>query len=344
MSDAAEPSGTPALPETVTPAESGHSLPALPEAQPVVAGPPPAEAQAAEVAIVSPAEPSRHAFPCASLFSSSDLRKLRVRHEDFIRSLSAQLSIYLRLDFGLRMAKLEGRKFHDFLQALPNPAYLASFRLHPLPGKCRLEISPRLALAIVDRQLGGSGQCAEGPQEVTELEIRLLSRFVDIIIGEWCNFWRPVLDLRPELAETETNSRSVQHDSRNTTFLVLAIEAKLGEITEQIQLVFPYGVLKPLLDKLNATVQQSEQENAEVEKPSTSWNPALDELHLTLTAELPSVTLSAAQLAKLKPGDLLPFELSAASRVQVNIANRPKFLAVLGTIDDRKAIRLERRV
>src|SRR6185503_19121468 len=39
--------------------------------------------------------------------SPTELRRLRIRHEDFIRILAARLSIYLRMDFSLQMSKLQ---------------------------------------------------------------------------------------------------------------------------------------------------------------------------------------------------------------------------------------------
>src|ERR1041384_1779026 len=45
-------------------------------------------------------------FRQPAFLAPSELRKLRLRHEDFIRSLAARLSIYLRLGFSLQMAKL----------------------------------------------------------------------------------------------------------------------------------------------------------------------------------------------------------------------------------------------
>src|SRR5262245_16951791 len=39
--------------------------------------------------------------------SPGELRRLRIRHEEFIRALAARLSIYLRLEFSLQMSKLQ---------------------------------------------------------------------------------------------------------------------------------------------------------------------------------------------------------------------------------------------
>ena len=43
-------------------------------------------------------------FRNPAFLSEAELRRLRLLHEDFIRYLSARLSLYLRMEFGLKMA------------------------------------------------------------------------------------------------------------------------------------------------------------------------------------------------------------------------------------------------
>ena len=46
--------------------------------------------------------------------SEVELRRLRLLHEDFIRYLSARLSLFLRMEFGLKMAKLTTVTYSKF--------------------------------------------------------------------------------------------------------------------------------------------------------------------------------------------------------------------------------------
>ncbi|HXG45986.1 MAG TPA: flagellar motor switch protein FliM, partial [Methylomirabilota bacterium] len=56
--------------------------------------------------------------------SPTELRRLRIRHEEFIRALAARLSIYLRLEFSLQMSKLQTIPYAKFAESLPNPTHL----------------------------------------------------------------------------------------------------------------------------------------------------------------------------------------------------------------------------
>jgi flagellar motor switch protein FliM len=135
----------------------------------------------------------RHEFPQLSLFTAAELRKLRVRHEEFVASLGARLSIHLGLDISLQMAKLETSSFQGFIDGLGNPTHLTVLKLEPLSGNCFLDIPLRLGLCVVDRELGGPGVWHDEPRELTKMESGLLSRLVESILSEWCGVWKDLV-------------------------------------------------------------------------------------------------------------------------------------------------------
>src|SRR5664279_435919 len=95
-------------------------------------------------------------FRQPAFLTSSELRRIRLRHEEFIRALAAHLSIYLRMEVSLQMSKLQTLSYQKYAEALPNPTHLTLFKVEPLKGVCLLDMSPRLGLTIVDRLLGGT--------------------------------------------------------------------------------------------------------------------------------------------------------------------------------------------
>ncbi len=49
-----------------------------------------------------------------------ELRQVRIRHEQFIHYLSARLSMFLRMDFGLKMSQLYTVPYLRFTESIPN--------------------------------------------------------------------------------------------------------------------------------------------------------------------------------------------------------------------------------
>ena len=274
--------------------------------------------------------PEKFHFREQSSLSSNELRKLRLRHDEFIRALAARLSTHFRFDAGLQMSRLETSPFRKFVEGTSNPTFLSMFRLEPLQGVCFLDIPPRIALYFVNRELGGSGQPFEEPRPFTEIESRLLSKIVEIIAGEWCSFWRDLLDLRPVLVGHETNGDFIQACPPDTVMLVLGIQIQIGELSEQIQFAFPSAMLDPLLLKLNTETKAA----APVAAPQTQtpkWNPVFDNVKIKITARLANLKMTAKQVAQLQPGNVLLLSSEMVSQAQLCLADKPKFTAAVGS-------------
>ncbi len=129
-------------------------------------------------------------FRQPAFLTSSELRKLRLRHEEFIRSLAAHFSIYLRLEVTMQMLKLQTLSFGKFTEGLASPTHLTLFKVEPLKGVCLLDMSPRLGLTIVDRLLGGPAHGVNASSDLSEIEMALLDQVVLIILSEWCQLWQ----------------------------------------------------------------------------------------------------------------------------------------------------------
>jgi len=87
----------------------------------------------------------RCVFPPHSHFGPTLLRKLRIRHENFIRALAARLSLHLRLELGLQLTSFDTLQFQKFIEGISVPAHLTMIGFEPLDGVCLLDVPPRLA-------------------------------------------------------------------------------------------------------------------------------------------------------------------------------------------------------
>jgi flagellar motor switch protein FliM len=268
--------------------------------------------------------------------SAGELRRLRLRHEEFIRALAARLSIYLRLEFTLQMSKLQTISYQKFAESLPNPTYLSLFKVEPLRGIGVLDIHPRLGLTIVDRQLGGPAQSITAEHELSEIEVALLDQSVHLILAEWCNHWTAVQELRPVLLGHENNGHFLQTAPRDTTMLVLAMEAKLGDCLEQIQIALPCFTLEPLIRKLGNVTDAPPDDTPLPTR--IKWNRNFDDVPVALTAIWDDLEMSARDVANLKPGDILPLDPRSARQVQLRLAGQLKFQGQLGTTGGKWAV------
>jgi flagellar motor switch protein FliM len=278
-------------------------------------------------------------FRRPSILTGGEMRKLRLRHEEFIRSLAAHLSTYLRLEVGIKLTAFETLSYREFAARLPGPTHLSLFKLEPLDGVGVLDLPLRLGLTLVDRLLGGPAQGVVPNGELSEIEVALLDQTTTLIIGEWCQLWQKVEALRPSVAGHESSGRFLNGAAPDSVMLVLSAEMQLGDCTEVFQLALPFAALEPFVRKI-ARAGALPAGAAPSKAAPLWWNPGLNEVPIRVRTQWNGLELSARALSRLKAGDVLRLEGEDFSRVEVLFEQTPKFRARLGTAGDHWAAEL----
>jgi flagellar motor switch protein FliM len=276
-------------------------------------------------------------FRQPAFLTSSELRRIRVRHEEFIRALAAHLSIYLRLEVVLQMSKLQTLSYQKYADALPSPTHLTLFKVEPLKGVCLLDMSPRLGLTLVDRLLGGAAHSVTYSGDLSEIETALLDQVALLILNEWCQLWQKFENPRPILLGHENSGRFLNTSPHDSILLILSMEVRLGDCMEQLQLAFPYLTIEPLIRQ---SAFNGDGDGATPPPARPDWNPSLDDVQIRIDTESHGIQLSAGQLAGLKCGDVLLLDSGCFERVQVRLERQAKFQARLGTRGNRLAVQL----
>jgi flagellar motor switch protein FliM len=273
-------------------------------------------------------------------FSPAGMRKLRHWHDQFARSLAARLSIYLRLEVGLQVSKLEVVPYHEFIHALPNPTYLTLFKTEPLRGICLFDMPPRLGLTLVDRLLGGPAQSNGLPRDLSEIEGALLDQSLELILGEWCELWKNVPPLRPIILGHETSAQFLQITAHETPMLALGLETRIGDCLEQVKIAFPCCALEPLLCRIIPEIVSAPSEPLNATSAAVRWNPSLYEVQMPLTAEWQGMDITVREVTRLKPGDVLELDPQTVQQVRLRLNRTGKFLGRLGTRENRWAVEI----
>jgi flagellar motor switch protein FliM len=274
--------------------------------------------------------------------SEIELRRLRLLHEDFIRYLSARLSLFLRMEFGLKMAKLTTMGYTKFTESLPSPTHLCLFKTEPLIGVGILDINPRLALTIADRLLGGRGHSVKAERYLTEIEIALIEDIILIVLEEWCAQWKSEKDLHPLILGHENNGRFLQTSPKDAVVLALTLEVNFGDCSEQMQIGVPYYTIEPLVRAMQAK-RQKDTAVSTVEKQS-SWQVSYDHISMPVRAEWDAFELTLREITSLRVGDVIEMPASILTQTRVLLNGSPKFVGTVGLDADRVAIQLTRKL
>lgn len=281
-------------------------------------------------------------FRNPAFLSEVELRRLRLLHEDFIRYLSARLSLFLRMEFGLKMARLTTATYTKFTEALPSPTHICLFKAEPLNGVGILDINPRLALTLVDRLLGGRGHSVKAERYLTEIEVALLEDIINQVLEEWCGQWQLEQELHPAIIGHENNGRFLQTSPKDAVMLVLALEVNFGDCAEQIQIGVPYYMIEPLVKKMQAR-RQKDTTVATVVKPA-AWQPGYSQISMPVRAEWELFELSLREITSLRVGDVLELPAAQINDTRILLNGTPRFAGTVGLDSDRVAVQLTRQL
>jgi flagellar motor switch protein FliM len=281
-------------------------------------------------------------FRNPAFLSEIELRRLRLVQEDFVRYLSARLSLFLRMEFGLKMAELTTLTYAKFTESLPSPTHLCLFKAEPLGGVGILDLNPRLALTIADRILGGRGHSVKAERYLTEIEVALLEDVILIILEEWCGQWKGEQDLRPAIIGHENNGRFLQTSPKDAIVLALALEVNMGDCAERIRIGVPYYMIEPMVKRMQAQRQQYSAVGR-VEKRA-AWQPSYDQIALPVRLEWDAFALPLREVVSLRVGDLLELPGSLVQQTRVLLNGTPKFVGSVGLDGDRLAVQLTRKL
>ncbi len=274
--------------------------------------------------------------------SEVELRRLRLMHEDYIRYLSARLSLFLRMEFSLKMAKLTTVTYSKFVEALPSPTHICLFKAEPLVGVGVLDINPRLALTIADRLLGGHGHSVKAERYLTEIEMALLEDVIMIVLEEWCGQWKVEADLHSQIIGHENNGRFLQTSPKDAIILALALEVNFCDCSEQMQIGVPYYTIEPLIKKMQARWHKDTSISS-VEKRS-SWQKTYDHIKMPVRAEWDALDLSLREVNSLRVGDVVELPASLMQDTRLLLNGTHKFSGTVGLDTDRVAVQITKKI
>ena len=271
-----------------------------------------------------------------------ELRRLRLLHEDFIRYLTARISLFLRMEFALKMAKLTTLTYAKFTDGLPNPTHLCLFKAEPLLGVGILDINPRLALTLVDRMLGGRGHSVKLERYLTEIEIALLEDIIMIILEEWCHQWKHEKELHPQVIGHENNGRFLQTSPKDAIILALTLEANFGDCSEQLQIGVPYYTIEPMVRAMQIRRQKDATPGAVSLK--AEWKPIYEHITIPARAEWDAFELSLREISNLRVGDVIEMPAGILEETRIALNGTPKFIGTVGLDRDRVAVNLTKKI
>ncbi|HEX4005949.1 MAG TPA: flagellar motor switch protein FliM [Acidobacteriaceae bacterium] len=267
-------------------------------------------------AVAAPAEPHSRVLPWSfsrsGQISNEQLRAISVLNDIFARNLTHHLSAWLRSRVQVSLVSAEQIPFSEFLQRIPELAYVCSVRLEPLRAVSVLQMDLNTAPLMIDLLLGGDG-APSPPRELTDIEESILSGVAEAVCRELTTAWQPVgLTFGFEKRQMQTQTPRLIPVSEKT--LCLSFELRLLESSGLLNLAFPAVVSNAILRRLAG---EKSRQRRHAEETRRRMVELTGRCRTRVTLELPRISVAADALAGLRSGSILKLDLPARTPAQL---------------------------
>jgi flagellar motor switch protein FliM len=230
--------------------------------------------------------------------------------------------------------KIATMRFGDFIGKIPLPASYTIFNMKPLGDLSLLIIDSRVVFNLVNTLFGGGTRPfkIEG-REFTKLEIRIIERLVDIVLGSFEKTWKDVYPIEIEKKKIEFNPILVRIVSHAEKVIVVEVMMDIEGLEVPLIFAFPQMLFLPIKDILFTDTFGS--------KVSPEWKKELIKkllkVNLELTLELDKFSVLMKEFLNYKVGTEIILNKKQSEELDLKVENKVKFKASLGKLDKKFA-------
>jgi flagellar motor switch protein FliM len=270
------------------------------------------------------------------------LPTLEMINERFARYYRNSLFNLLRRTADISVSGVQMLKFSEFVHTLFVPTSLNLIRVPPLRGKGLFVLDPKLVFSVVDNFFGGTGRFhtkIEG-RDFTPTELRVVRMLLDLGFADMHEAWKPVLNIKFEYVSSEVNPQFANIVSPSEVVVVTTLHIDLESGGGDIHICFPYSMVEPIRDLLDAGVQSDRGDRDD--RWEKSMREEVLEAQLELSSVLAETKINVNELAALKKGDIIPLDIPDV--VEVCAADVPIFKGQVGVSDGNYAIKISEQI
>ncbi|WP_066507338.1 flagellar motor switch protein FliM [Abyssisolibacter fermentans] len=272
--------------------------------------------------------------------SKDQLRTLEIIHENFGRLLQTFFSGYLRTAVKITVLTVDQYGYSEFSNAISNPAFLTVFKIDPLPGECIMDISSKIAFAIIDRLLGGDGENEFVSRPFTEIERILLKKVIKKVLKLFQQAWENIYLFEPEVQKIETNPQFAQIVSPNETIALVTMNVTIGEMEGMINLCIPHLVIESIMEKLTTKSWFSSRSTNQQKYGNEIMKKRLKHTKVPVIANFSSTMVTVGDILNIQVGDVIKLDNYNGEDIKINIGNSLKFIGSPGSINNKMAVKI----
>ncbi|MCB0343749.1 MAG: flagellar motor switch protein FliM [Bdellovibrionales bacterium] len=269
---------------------------------------------------------------------------LEMVYDRFVRAARAQFSRQLGVNCSVELASLGQEKYGPWLQKYSPPLCAHRISIKPLKGSGVILFSPLLASQLVDLLMGGKGKFAspKREREYSDIERRLLAKFISALLEDFGSAWEPIARLQPSYQLMESSPQALSLAAPTDWVSTAKINVELLGRVSDLEIALPVFSLSPLREKLEAVGSGS---TAEADSASQiKLKEHLARTEVSLSVVLAEGKITAREVLNLKVGDVVELGVSADEDATIKVEGKPKFRAKIGALRGSRAATVTKKI
>lgn len=290
-------------------------------------------------------EVNNYDFRRPNRISKNQIRTLQSIHESFAEIFGYYLVSKLQTTVNITPTSVDQLFYSEYILSVSNPSCLYVFEISETDGSGILELSPQLALIIVERLLGGDADMIPKPRTITAIEQTVVRGVIEHALNDLKDAWKSISDIKFKYQRLEQEADFVQVAPSSEIVIVISFDVHIGTQTFLLNLCFPTFALEEVLAKLNrqqlttSAVPQSVKKRRE---NVLTVNQQISTTYLSIIAEIGKTSLTVTEILELKIGDIIKTKKRIDQEIEIIIAGKRKLAARPGVVEGKKAVRITR--
>jgi len=290
-------------------------------------------------------EIANYDFRRPNRISKNQVRTLQNVHESFAEVFGYYLVSRLQTVVSITVTSVDQLFYSEFILSVSNPSCLYIFDIEGTDGSGIFELSPQLALTLLERLLGGQTENMEKPRTITEIEQAVVRGVIEHAFSDLRNAWKAIADLNFKFQRLEMEADFVQIAPASEIVVVISFDVNIGTQTFLLNLCFPTFALEEILAQLNrqqVTSSSVAQSASKIKENMSILSNQMKGTFLSVKAELGKTKITLREMLEMKKGDVLKLDKRINQEIEVVIGGIRKLAARPGNLDGKKAVRIIR--
>ncbi|TYP00200.1 flagellar motor switch protein FliM [Geothermobacter ehrlichii] len=271
--------------------------------------------------------------------ASSDLKlnNFDLLIDSFARNYAISITNRVQQSANIRRTGIRPVECETFLHRLQSGVAIGLYRFDPLRHGVLAVLSPSLACALVEIQLGGDPtKPASVPNRpLTAIEMNILKSMFSDIALDLAKVLSSLDGVSISLQRLQSNPRLVNLIPGDAMTVVASLEIEIGATKGLLELIFPNSILDPIRESM----QQSREDGG-----NEAWRrqllAELPTISVEIAAELGTITLQMRDFINFREGDIIDLPWNPNDPLVIKVEGRPKYVAQVGVRNGNKAVRI----